>query len=383
MRQFVEERQILASLEHPNIARLIDGGVTGDGMPFLVMEFVEGEPIDRWCRDRLSAIHGRLELVRTTCQAVQFAHRNLVVHCDLKPANILVTADGDVKLLDFGIAKLLQQDREATATLMRPLTPDYASPEQVRGAPISTASDIYSLGILIHELITGSRPYTLTGKTLDEILEIVCSRDLEPAKTGEPDLDAIIMKAVRLDPAERYSSAAELANDIGRFLNHEPVAARPPRAAYVARKFVGRHKIAVATAAAVLLIVAIAVALLIRQTRIATRRFEDVRALSRFVVFDMDDMLKPLAGSTKARKAVVAQALHYLDSLANEAAGYAGLGPRRPRRGAARLDRIPKPYRASRCASGHTRAASIASPEQVGTPRGCSRGNRLRPPVRS
>lgn len=320
-RRFRAERQILARLEHPQVARLIDGGVAPDGSPYLVMEFVDGVRIDAWCRERNLGARQRLRLFRQVCAAVHFAHQHLVVHCDLKPGNILITEDGAPKLLDFGIARLLTRDAEVTATLLHPMTPEYASPEQVSGSPLGAATDIYSLGIVLHELLTGSRPYQLSGKALDEVLEIVCQREPRKPQTGSADLDAIILKALRKDPAQRYGSAGDLAADIGRYLEARPVHAQPPRAGYVLRKFVARHRLAVTAAAAVAALLIAAGAMIVRESSIAARRFEDVRQLAGFVIFDMNDAITPLAGSTPARQMLVSHALQYLDSLARNASG--------------------------------------------------------------
>ena len=188
LKRFRYERQILAALDHPNIARLLDGGTTGDGLPFFVMEYVEGEPLTRYCETHNLLLTERLELFREVCAAVSYAHQNLVVHRDLKPDNILVTPDGTPKLLDFGIAKLLRPDFFPdtvipTGLAVRPMTPDYASPEQVRGLPITTASDVYSLGVVLYELLTGHKPYTLTSYTPQEIERVICQE--EPRRPSE------------------------------------------------------------------------------------------------------------------------------------------------------------------------------------------------------
>ncbi|HVN05028.1 MAG TPA: serine/threonine-protein kinase [Bryobacteraceae bacterium] len=320
-RRFLDERQILASLNHPNVARLIDGGITPDGAPFLVMEFVTGTPIDVWCREQRLDTRRRLELFQTVSSAVQYAHQNLVVHCDLKPANILVTPDGTPKLLDFGIARMLGRPGDDSVTLLRPMTLDYASPEQIRGAPLTTATDIYSLGIVLYQLLTGERPYRLTGKTLDEVVAAVCDREVRPPPAGTRDLDAIIAKALRQDPAQRYATVADLSADVSRYLEGRPIQARPARTAYVIRKFAARHRLAVGAAAAMLAVIAIAGALLFRESRIAAARFDSVRRLAHFVIFDMHDAVVPLAGSTPVRKLLVSQALEYLNELSRESGG--------------------------------------------------------------
>jgi serine/threonine-protein kinase len=271
IRRFRTERQILAALEHPNIARLLDGGTTEHGLPYFVMEYVEGRPIDVYCQEDRLALRQRLELFLTVCSAVELAHRNLVVHRDLKPGNILVTADGMPKLLDFGIAKLLNPELSsvalgATAVGLQPMTPDYASPEQVRGEHVNTASDVYSLGVLLYELLTGRHPYRSQASDPAEIRRLVT--DQEPRKPslaaapGEPlarqlagDLDNIVLKALRKEPSRRYASVEQLAEDIRRHLSGQPVLARPGTWGYRASKFVQRHRMGVATAAALLLAV--------------------------------------------------------------------------------------------------------------------------------
>ena len=264
-RRFREERQILARLEHPNIARLLDGGETPDGSPWFAMEYVEGEPIDRYCaRCRLS-IAERLALFRTVCGAIHYAHQNLVLHRDLKPGNIFVTADGIPKLLDFGVASmLLPQEPAATTTIPERLTPGYASPEQLRGQSLTTASDVYNLGVVLYELLTGHRPYHVGGLAMPEILRIVCNETpVRPSqvvrRTGAAwreiagDLDEIVMTAIRKDPRERYPSADQLAADLQRHLTDRPVTVRPDTSAYRARKLLRRNR-GKALAAALILV---------------------------------------------------------------------------------------------------------------------------------
>ena len=265
LQRFHQERQILANLIHPNIARLLDGGSTPAGQPYLVMEYVDGEPLDVHCeRGELSIAH-RLELFGVVCQAVHAAHRNLVVHRDLKPGNILVDAGGAPKLVDFGIAKLLTPDwvgprRERTATLARLMTPHYASPEQVTGKPISTASDVYSLGVILYRLLTGRRPYELGSMSLHEIERVVCETVPSPPSQAlrgsrcerlPRDLDNIVLMAMHKEPERRYASAQELADDLRRCLDRHPVRARPDTAGYRMSSFVRRHTAAVAASAAI------------------------------------------------------------------------------------------------------------------------------------
>ncbi|MGH7597757.1 MAG: tetratricopeptide repeat protein [bacterium] len=285
LKRFQSERQILARLQHPNIARLLDGGLAADGRPFFTMEFVEGKPIDQYCDRHRLAVGKRLELFRTVCAAVQYAHRNLVVHRDLKPGNILVTEDGTVMLLDFGIAKLLSagDDAPALTTLtqigQRVMTPEYASPEQVRGEPITTASDVYSLGVILYELLSGHRPYQLANRSPAEMEKLISTtepkkpstavnvsdkaettataaiglaRNTQPEKLRRQlagDLDNICLMALRKEPERRYHSVELFLQDLTRHLQGLPVAARPSTVGYRAQKFVHRHKLGVAMAA--------------------------------------------------------------------------------------------------------------------------------------
>lgn len=262
VRRFLAERQILASLDHPNIARLLDGGLTEEGLPWFAMEYVEGTPIDRYCADRRLDIAARLRLFLRVCDAVQYAHRKLVVHRDLKPSNILVTEDGRVKLLDFGIAKLLAgeagaQAGELTQAGLRPMTPGYASPEQIRGEAVSTASDVYALGVLLYTLLAGQHPYLTPGRPQHEIARAILEEEPEPpsAVAGEGgrrrlrgDLDTIVRAAMRKEPERRYATAERFAADIRRHLAGLPVSARPDTWRYRTGKFVRRHRAGVAGA---------------------------------------------------------------------------------------------------------------------------------------
>jgi serine/threonine-protein kinase len=266
VRRFADERQILARLAHPNIARLLDGGMTGDGLPWFSMELVDGQPIDRYCESHDLPVRERLELFAVVCDAVQYAHSNLVVHRDLKPGNILVTAEGAVKLLDFGIAKVIAgevsgKERGLTRTGVRPMSPGYAAPEQVRGEPATIATDVYSLGVVFYELIAGRGPYDdgLTGRALEEA--ILSAIPQPPARrldrgpsVGARDLDNIALMALRKEPERRYGSAAAFADDVRRFLSGHPVRATRDSATYRLRKFAGRNRAVVAAAAAGLLL---------------------------------------------------------------------------------------------------------------------------------
>jgi eukaryotic-like serine/threonine-protein kinase len=346
--RFRNERQILASLDHPNIARLLDGGTTEDGVPYLVMELVEGETIDAYCRKRLLSISQRLRLFCEVCSAVHYAHQRLVIHRDLKPSNILVTHDGMPKLLDFGIAKILDPLAGGETTLVRPMTPEYASPEQVQGEPITTASDVYSLGILLYQLLTQTSPYADAARSPHElaraILEVnptrpssVVETDPEVADGGSlsrlrrrlaGDLDTIVLKAIRKEPDRRYGSVQQLADDITRHLQQLPVAARPDSWAYRAGKFVRRHRLAVAAVGLVGVTLFGGVAATLREARIAhleraraEKRFQDVRKLANSLIFDINDAVQYLPGSSSANKLIVEKSLEYLDSLAQESGG--------------------------------------------------------------
>jgi non-specific serine/threonine protein kinase/serine/threonine-protein kinase len=354
VRRFRNERQILASLNHPNIARLYEGGTTEDGLPYFVMEYVDGEPIDRWCAARGSSTDDRLGLFRQVCGAVHYAHQNLVVHRDLKPGNILVTADGTPKLLDFGIAKLLDPDASTAVDLTafaRPMTPEYASPEQVRGEPITTASDVYSLGVLLYLLSTGRPPYRIDrGASIAEVIRIVSDEQPAPpsdaTSLGEAhtapgarrspalpaDLDAIVLQAMRKDPARRYASADQLSDDLRRLLAGMPVQARRDSLGYRARKLVGRHRAGAAAVALAVVALIATTAAAVRQAQVAERqraraerRFGDVRRLANSFLFEFHDAIQDLPGSTAARELVVRKALEYLDGLAAEAGSDRGL----------------------------------------------------------
>jgi eukaryotic-like serine/threonine-protein kinase len=377
--RFQAERQTLAGLEHPHIARLVDGGETADGLPYLVMEFVDGEPIDAYCGRHGLDVEQRLRLFREVCAAVAHAHRNLVVHRDLKPANILVTASGEVKLLDFGIAKLLPGAQlDAAFPLTRAgrlmMTPLFASPEQLRGEPITTATDIYALGLLLFRLLTGQHPYRLANTTPVEVARAVCERPPtrpssavgiaaagaaalaggpgglggagnaassagQPTLAGIPgnltpaalrrrlrgDLDNIVLMALRKEPDRRYASVDQLSEDVRRHLDQLPVRARADTMIYRSTKFARRHRAALLAAA--LLAAALVGGLLstLRQAHIAERRFQETRALANALLFDVHDAIAPLPGSTPARQLLVRDGLAYLDRLAAEAGDDMGL----------------------------------------------------------
>ena len=310
--RFRAERQILANINHPNIARLLDGGVTEDGRPYLVMEYVEGTTLDRYVKEAAPSLPDRLALFQALCAAIQYAHQNLIVHRDLKPANILITAEGTPKLLDFGIAKLLAPDTSPNArhdahpdTIIytrpaeRLMTPEYASPEQITGQTITTATDIYSLGVLLYELLANRRAFQLSGLSSAEIEKLICETQPQPPSTlsaeaptpasriahrKQSDLDRITLKAMHKLPERRYASAADLSLDVQRYLDGFPVAARPDTVGYRTRRFIQRHKLAFATAVLFLLtIVGLSVNLAV-QARRARREAASADAVSNYLV---------------------------------------------------------------------------------------------------
>ena len=353
--RFEEERRIVARLEHPNIARLLDAGTDDSGAPFAVMEYVEGIPIDAFVRDRHLPIAQRLELFCAVCDAVQYSHERLVVHRDIKPGNVLVTRDGVPKLLDFGIAKLLDPSdarTERTRTDLRALTPESASPEQVRGDPITVASDVYSLGVLLFRLLADTSPYRRHAGTDVEIARAICEEGarrpsdavadgnlaLSPREIGARrreltgDLDLITIKALRKEPERRYPSVDHLARDIRRHLGGQPVEAVPDSRRYRAGKFLRRHRAAVVLGVAVAATIGAGLVATLLEARVARiereraeRRFNDVRALASSMIFEVHDAIEPLPGSTAARELLIRRALGYLDRLATEPAADASL----------------------------------------------------------
>jgi serine/threonine protein kinase/tetratricopeptide (TPR) repeat protein len=374
--RFRNERQILAGLDHPNIARLIDGGSTSDGLPYFVMEYVDGAPIDEYADRQHLDTTARLDLFQQVCAAVQYAHQNLIIHRDIKPANVLVTRDGVPKLLDFGIAKLVNPELAGhtlapTAAGLQLMTPQYASPEQVRGDPVTTATDVYSLGMLLYELLTGRRPYEVGSCAPSDIARVVCetvpprpstavttgwappagdsaatpsssavsgTTDSKPrtrTRTVDPDrlrrrlagdLDNIVMKALSKEPPRRYGSVDQFAEDVRRHLAGLPVIARKDTFGYRASKFVRRNRAAVAAAVCVVLalvggIIGVAWQASVARTERARaeQRFDDVRALATAFLFDLHDAIRDLPGSTPARQLVVTKGMEYLDKLSQDA----------------------------------------------------------------
>ncbi|MFN7923341.1 MAG: serine/threonine-protein kinase [Bryobacteraceae bacterium] len=324
--RFLSERRILARLEHPGIARVLDGGETADGMPFLVMELIEGEPIDQWCKARELTVRNRVALFRQVCGALEYAHRQFVVHRDVKPANILVTVGGGPKLVDFGIARMLDTSpaAETTSVLM---TPHYASPAQLEGEPASVGDDVYSCGAVLYRILTGSPPHDFDGATLSTIVHTVCQEEAKPPSQRAPhlarelrgDLDHIVRKALRKDPAARYQSMEQFAADLDRYLENLPVLAHQGSLRYRASKFLRRNALAVAAAVAMATVVAGGVAATLQQARRADHRFRQLRTLARTLIYEVHDKVAPLPGATAARELILQSSRSYLDSLAAEA----------------------------------------------------------------
>ena len=362
--RFKAERQILANLDHPNIARLIDGGTTEEGIPYLVMEYVEGLAIDTYCDSKSLPINERLALFRTVCSAVHFAHQRLVVHRDLKPSNILVDEQAQVKLLDFGIAKLLDPTvlddngkAQANPTIANAMTPAYASPEQIKGEAITTSSDVYALGVLLYRLLTGKSPYKNdTTKPLELAKEIVdtdperpstvVTRSVSPRPSQQSvdtekvirtldtkrlqrelkgDLDNIILMALRKDPLRRYASVEQFSADVNHHLNDLPVIARANTFVYRAKKFVQRNTLLTTLSVVALFTLVGGVIATSHQANIARQaqaraeqHFASVRKLANSNMFDVHDAIKDLPGATPAREILVKNATQYLDQLSLE-----------------------------------------------------------------
>lgn len=376
IKRFLMERQILANLEHPNIARMLDGGTSEDGLPYFVMEFVDGQPIRKYCDSHELEIRSRLEVFARVCSAVSYAHQNLVVHRDLKPSNILVSEDGEPKLLDFGIAKVLQPDWNAesdaaTATQFRVLTPEYASPEQILGETTSTLTDVYSLGVILYELLTGVRPFRPVGDHPLAIVESISTLDarkpslalastiglstrkydgltdtVSERKTGERaaaasndafivdprtlrgDLDNIIMKAIRREPERRYQSVQELLDDIERYLKGLPVRATADSFSYRFGKFIKRHSIAVSSAAVAIAALASLAGLAGYQYSRANwersraeARFVEGRRYANSILFDHYERIKDLPGATEAKAKLIGETINYLDAVSQDSGG--------------------------------------------------------------
>jgi serine/threonine protein kinase/tetratricopeptide (TPR) repeat protein len=353
--RFKREGRILGQLNHPHIAELLDAGVSSTGQPYLVLEYVDGQHADVYCDEHTRNIEARIRLFLDVLAAVAHAHTNLVVHRDIKPSNVLVTSDGQVKLLDFGIAKLLEDEAQpGAATLLTreagsALTPQFAAPEQITGEPVTTATDVYALGVLLFVLLTGQHPAGpgphSTAKLLKVIVEIepprmstivarggteaelIASSASKRGATAERlrrrlrgDLDTIVAKALKKNPRERYASVNSMAEDLGRYLRHEPIRARPDAVAYRAAKFLRRYWLPVSAAALVIASLSAGLYTASHERAIAERRFSQLRQLSN-KIFDLDEDIRDLPGSTQARQRLVSAALEYLDGLAPAAHG--------------------------------------------------------------
>ncbi|MFZ1699771.1 MAG: serine/threonine-protein kinase [Pyrinomonadaceae bacterium] len=376
-RRFQHEREILASLEHPNIARLLDAGTSEEKIPYIAMEYVDGLPIDEYCDSQDLGLNARLELFQHVCAAVDFAHRNLVVHRDLKPSNVLVTHDGVPKLLDFGISKIVTDEYEdadsATITRLGVMTPSYASPEQLRKESVTTLSDVYSLGVILFELLCGHRPFEKNEHDIrgiyDAVLDCqpvppsslistepvgqISDKDLQTKRTATSanlfrrtrpahvklspqnirgDLDNIVLKALRKEPERRYSSPTNFSEDVQRYLSGMTITARPNTFAYRTSKFVARNRFGVIAGAIVILAIIAGVVTTLWQAQVARaerakaeKRFADVRTLANSFLFEFSPKIENLPGSMPARQLLVTRALEYLDSLSQESVDDLGL----------------------------------------------------------
>jgi tetratricopeptide (TPR) repeat protein/predicted Ser/Thr protein kinase len=330
VRRFRDERQLLARLEHPNIARILDGGATADGLPYLVMDYIDGEPIDQWVAVHELRIEQRLALFLDVCGAVAYAHRNLVVHRDLKPANIVVSGGVPV-LLDFGIAKVLDPALTGatvspTGLGMAPMTPEYASPEQLRGGPITTSTDVYSLGIILHELLTGRRLSKVAALDAETLLRLATEdvplpsavAPAEIARRLKGDLDTIALRALEKDPARRYASVEALADDVRRHLQGLPIHARADRWTYRTGKFVRRHRLGVGVAVVLAVVVSGAVAVVFQQRGRAERQRAIATDAANTMVLQVADAMTRMSGPTEARLKLLAQALPVFDRIQAE-----------------------------------------------------------------
>ena len=316
-RRFVRERQMLASLRHPYIAGLIDAGATVEGIPYAVIEQVDGVAIDSYCATSLPDPGDRIRLFLRVCDAVQFAHRNLIVHRDIKPENILVTSDGIPKLIDFGVASDLGE--EATLTTSRAFTPGYASPEQSRGLPATVASDVYGLGAVLYRLLTGASPRDIRSGSLAEVIRHISEDDVVRPSAIKPelkgDLENIVLKALQRDPPRRYGSVPELADDLNRYLARRPVRASPDSALYRTSRFVRRHWALLAAVVALTAALAGATIVSVRQKEHAMRRAAETRRLADRLLFEVYDEIGGVLGGTRAREKLGAIAVQYLEGL--------------------------------------------------------------------
>jgi serine/threonine protein kinase len=330
--RFRAEQQALAALQHPNIVQLIDGGITADGIPYLAMDYVEGAPLDEYCRREDLPLRRRIELMIAMLDAVEYAHRRLIAHCDLKFSNILVTADGQPKLLDFGVTKLLEPSRfgldgEATKAALRPFTPEFASPEQLDGKNLTTATDIYSAGVILYILLAGRHPFESLRDQPLELMRATLSTEPPPPAELEPDLRAILSKALRKEPERRYAAAAHFAADLRNFLEGRPVEARQGSRRYRAWKFVQRNRVAVIGAGILMAAVLAGAAGVLwqgiraqRSSRVAADRFHDSLRLTSSLFTEFYDAVEKLDGSESARQSLLDWSRETLDRLSQQSA---------------------------------------------------------------
>lgn len=354
--RFFKEREILGALDHPGVVRIVDAGSTLDGRPYLVMDYVDGIRIDKYCEQNEISTADRLKIFIKVCSAVQHAHRNLIVHRDLKPGNILVTPEGEPKLLDFGIAKVVDENDERTQLTIPIMTRQYASPEQVKGKRITTSCDIYALGLILYEMLTGERPYDLKDKPVDEVERIVCTIDPPPPSalasenttryTLRGDLDRIVMMALRKEPERRYGSVEAMVRDINRYLDGRPVSAQPDTWIYRSAKFFRRNRTAVAVVsviAAMLLGGVSAILWQARMMRSERQHGEQQRQLAEArlqelsnVLFDVHAAILNVPGTEAARRGIVDQILRDADRLVEVSGG----GPQSLSEAAAAYERV-------------------------------------------
>ena len=339
LKRFRAEQQILASLEHPNIGRFLDGGKTVENLPFYTMEFIEGLPINEYFEKTRLSQEEKINIFREVCSGVSFAHTNLIVHRDLKSSNIIITKDKTVKLLDFGIAKVLDVENAElnTATQFKMMTPQYASPEQIKGEKVTTLSDVYSLGIILYELLTGKLPYRTEGKTYAEIMQTITQTEpLRPSlaaksetdfgKSLKGDLDNIILKTLEKEPSRRYQSVERLSEDLQKHLSGFPISARPHNLKYRFAKYYQRNKKTVLVGSLLILSLFLGIFGMIwqslqtrQQKELAEKRFSEVRKIANNVLFKYQDEIEKLEGSTGVREMIVRDAIIYLDNLAKDA----------------------------------------------------------------
>jgi non-specific serine/threonine protein kinase/serine/threonine-protein kinase len=393
-RRFERERQILAQLEHPGIARLLDGGSTAGGQPYFIMEYVDGLPLLEFCRRGALGVSERLLLFLQIADAVGYAHRRLIVHRDLKPGNILVTAEGQVKLLDFGLGQMIggqQPGDEITQAGPAPMTPAYASPEQIRGESYTVAGDVYSLGVILFELLAGRRPYPATTNYLD-LARAICDAEVPPLADAvdanapnaaslrrklRGDLETITAKALEKDPSRRYPTVDEFSSDLRRFQQGRPVAARKPTWRYRAARLAARHRIAVPAGALALLLIVGFAAFGWWEARRSERRFNQVRGLAHAVMFELYDAIAPLPGSTSARALLARRALEYLENLSQEAGynrslqrevglGYERIGEVEGDLSQSSLGRVPASLESLRKGAGILERLAAGSPGDAG-----------------